>query len=220
MSGYLGVVVGLGLLVGLVTTAWSIDPVLQQAQERLSRLGYELGLPDGIYGPQTREALAAFQRAQKLPVTGNLDAATLQALERLAMPAREAPTPEAELPDAPVRVVADFLSAYARQPSRALPYISEQFLQGMAVPAWIEKTAQEQHEQAYAYLGWKIQHLEMREQGTRAMVTVNTRVRIQGAEQLRQEQFALHKTPEGMWLIDQWQVVVRPAVPPPSAAGS
>lgn len=220
MRHVLTVVVGLGLLVGLVTTAWSIDPVLQQAQERLSKLGYALGVPDGIYGPQTRQALEAFQRDQKLPVTGNLDAATSQALERLAMPAREAPTPEAELPDAPVRVVVDFLSAYARQPSRALPYVNEQFLQGMTRSAWIENTMRTRHEQAYTYLAWQVKHLEMQEDNTRAVVTVNTRVRIRGEAQLRQEQFTLHKTTEGVWLIDHWQVGAQPPASPTATAGS
>jgi len=219
-SRYPAVVIGLGLFVGLVTTAWSIDPELQQAQERLSKLGYALGVPDGVYGPRTRQALEAFQRTQKLPVSGNLDAATLQALERLTIPAQEPPVSEAELPDAPVRVVVDFLSAYARQPSRALPYVSEQFFQGITASAWIENTEQTRHEQAYTYLAWQVKHLEMQEENTRAVVTVDSRVRIKAEAQLQQEQFTLHKTPDGVWLIDQWQVGAPPAAPPTSAAGS
>lgn len=220
-SLFVAVTVALGLLFGgLVTTAWSIDPVLQQAQQRLVKLGYELGLPDGIFGPMTRQALKAFQRAQQLPVTGNLDAATLQALERVSMPESEMPVNEAELPDAPLRVVVAFLRAYAYQPSRVLPYVSEQFLQGATKQAWIEKTVQERHEQAYVHLGWQVEQMDMQEEDTRAVVTVSTRVRIQGEEHLRQEQFALRKTTEGRWLIDQWEIEARPAAPPTSTTGS
>lgn len=221
MSGFLAVAVGIGLLIGaLVTTARAGDPVLQQAQQRLVKLGYELGLPDGIYGPMTRQALTAFQRAQQLPVTGILDAATIQALERVAMPEREMPVDEAELADAPLRVVVAFLLAYADQPSRVLPYVSEQFLQGETKQEWIEKTLQQLQEQMYVHLGWRVQNMEMQEEDTRAVVTVRTRVRVQGEEQLRREQFALRKTEEGGWLIDHWQIDVQPTNPPASTAGS
>ncbi|MEE8301032.1 MAG: peptidoglycan-binding domain-containing protein, partial [Candidatus Tectomicrobia bacterium] len=72
-----GVVVLLMLFIWLAADpAWAIDPMLMQAQEKLVKLGYDPGLADGVYGPLTRQALEAFQRAQKLPVTGNLDAAT------------------------------------------------------------------------------------------------------------------------------------------------
>jgi hypothetical protein len=220
-SLYIAVVVGLGLLLGAqVKTAWSIDPVLQLAQQRLIKLGYEIGLPDGIYGPMTRRALQDFQRTQQLPVTGNLDAATLQALERVSVPNRETPVKEADLPDAPLRVVVAFLRAYAYQPSRALPYVSEQFLQGMTMQAWLEKTLQELHEQAFVHLGWQIKHLEMQDRDTRAVVTVSTHARAQGVEQIRQEQFALSKNTAGVWLIDHWQVDVQPPPPPTSTAGS
>jgi S1-C subfamily serine protease len=55
---------------------------LAAAQRALAALGYSPGPADGAMGPRTREALAAFQRDQGLPVTGEPDRATLAALAR------------------------------------------------------------------------------------------------------------------------------------------
>jgi len=49
-------------------------------QRRLTSRGYPAGPADGVMGRTTRSALTDFQRAQKLPVTGQPDAATLAAL--------------------------------------------------------------------------------------------------------------------------------------------
>jgi peptidoglycan hydrolase-like protein with peptidoglycan-binding domain len=221
MQHALAVVTGVVFLVGvMVTPGWAIDPVLQLAQERLVKLGYELGLSDGIYGPQTRQALQAFQRHKKLPVTGILDVTTLEALERAVLPARGSPPAEAQLEDTPLHVVVTFLRAYAYQPARVLPYVTEQFRQGLTAPEWIEKTSKAHSEQAYAYLGWQVKQLEMQDLDTRAIVTVSTRVRIQGEEQSRQEQFALLKTPEKTWLIDDWRIETLPTSPTTSEPGS
>jgi hypothetical protein len=57
---------------------------LRAAQARLSYLGYDPHGIDGVMGPGTRGALTQFQTAQKLPVTGELDAATASLLESLA----------------------------------------------------------------------------------------------------------------------------------------
>jgi hypothetical protein len=47
------------------------------AQSRLAALGYgEVGAPDGFFGDQTREAVRAFQRANGLPDSGDIDCAT------------------------------------------------------------------------------------------------------------------------------------------------
>lgn len=51
-----------------------------QAQSRLNQLGYSVGTVDGIFGKRSVEKLKMFQRAQGLPVTGELDAATVEAL--------------------------------------------------------------------------------------------------------------------------------------------
>jgi S1-C subfamily serine protease len=52
------------------------------AQRALAALGYSPGPADGAMGPRTRQALAAFQRDQGLPVTGEPDRPTMAALAR------------------------------------------------------------------------------------------------------------------------------------------
>lgn len=60
----------------------STGPVRVDAvQEALTKLGYGPLTADGKMGSRTRRAIEAFERAQGLTVTGNLGAATVQALE-------------------------------------------------------------------------------------------------------------------------------------------
>ena len=66
------------------------DPI-RQAQELLNALGYDAGPPDGVAGPRTRRALAAFQARSGLPATGALNQETLTALTRLADSGTERP---------------------------------------------------------------------------------------------------------------------------------
>ncbi|WP_404301084.1 peptidoglycan-binding protein [Alicycliphilus denitrificans] len=54
----------------------------REAQERLNALGYNVGTPDGSIGPRTVAAIRSFQSSKGLKVTGQLDAATLDALSR------------------------------------------------------------------------------------------------------------------------------------------
>lgn len=49
---------------------------MADAQERLARRGYDVGVADGIFGARTERAIRAFQRDKGLQVTGQLDAAT------------------------------------------------------------------------------------------------------------------------------------------------
>jgi Putative peptidoglycan binding domain len=67
---------------GSVTTRpiTSEQLVTRTAQKALTRLGYGPLKADGAPGPSTRRAVEAFQRANTLPVTGELDALTLQRL--------------------------------------------------------------------------------------------------------------------------------------------
>jgi peptidoglycan hydrolase-like protein with peptidoglycan-binding domain len=58
----------------------SIDTVLG-AQQRLHRVGHYHGALDGGAGPLTAHAVAMFQKAQGLTVSGELDAATKAALK-------------------------------------------------------------------------------------------------------------------------------------------
>jgi hypothetical protein len=64
---------------------------IQGAQERLLALGYQPGAADGVMGAKAIAALKKFQSDHSLPVTGQLDRKTLDALN--AMPAEVATEP-------------------------------------------------------------------------------------------------------------------------------
>jgi putative peptidoglycan binding protein len=52
--------------------AWTKDQI-KQAQEGLAKAGYYKGQPSGVYDRRTRNAVRAYQKANKLPVTGRLN---------------------------------------------------------------------------------------------------------------------------------------------------
>ena len=52
------------------------------AQADLKRHGFDPGPADGVLGPRTRNAIAAFQNANRLPVTGTLTPDTIRSLRR------------------------------------------------------------------------------------------------------------------------------------------
>ncbi|MGI9623495.1 MAG: peptidoglycan-binding domain-containing protein [Acidimicrobiales bacterium] len=54
-----------------------------ELQQRLGALGFDAGRVDGIFGPETAEALEAFQRNGGLPTDGIFGPASLTALSRL-----------------------------------------------------------------------------------------------------------------------------------------
>ena len=63
---------------------------IREAQRALGELGFRPGPVDGVVGRKTRGALARFQRSQKIPVTGSVDAETMVRLdihERVSGPA-------------------------------------------------------------------------------------------------------------------------------------
>jgi hypothetical protein len=62
-------------------------------QTVLNGLGYDAGVVDGVLGRKTLAALAAFQRANGLPVTGTLDEQTVHALLAQAHAGSIASTP-------------------------------------------------------------------------------------------------------------------------------
>jgi lipoprotein-anchoring transpeptidase ErfK/SrfK len=83
---------------------------LMQAQVVLDRLGFTPGVIDGKEGLSTRNALSGFQEANDLPVTGELDPATVQKLGTwstipatrvITIPQDFAAGPFAPLPDDP-----------------------------------------------------------------------------------------------------------------------
>jgi len=67
------------------TTAAPFDSVSEDmasdVQEALARRGYNPGTIDGVLGPQTRNAIAAFQSDHRMPATGRIDRALLSALD-------------------------------------------------------------------------------------------------------------------------------------------
>ncbi|WP_188622985.1 spore cortex-lytic enzyme [Caldalkalibacillus thermarum] len=85
----LGFAVVLGMTLGDVHQAEASEAIVQQGdrggvvwdvQHRLQQLGlYQLNM-DGIFGAQTRQAVAQFQRQYGLPVTGSVDLKTLRTL--------------------------------------------------------------------------------------------------------------------------------------------
>lgn len=62
-------------------TARGGDHSLADAQRKLAQLGLYTSKVDGLPGPGTSHAISAFQQANGLPVTGQLDAATASALQ-------------------------------------------------------------------------------------------------------------------------------------------
>jgi hypothetical protein len=56
------------------------DPKVSAVQTDLTQKGYFNGPIDGIYGPATRDAVAKYQIAKGLDVTGSLSPGTLQSL--------------------------------------------------------------------------------------------------------------------------------------------
>jgi hypothetical protein len=72
--------------------ATPIDPALRVVQRRLIELGYlPAGSADGRDGPMTQEAVVAFQKWERLPRTGVLDAKT-----KARLPTALRPTPMTE----------------------------------------------------------------------------------------------------------------------------
>jgi len=56
------------------------DPTVQAVQTQLTQLGYYNGPADGFFGPATRDAVAKYQIARNLNVTGSLSPDMLQSL--------------------------------------------------------------------------------------------------------------------------------------------
>jgi hypothetical protein len=59
---------------------WTPDRVTVDVQEQLARAGYYDGPIDGVLGPMTREAIAAFQADNGLAITSAIDEPTLATL--------------------------------------------------------------------------------------------------------------------------------------------
>jgi localization factor PodJL len=62
------------------TASVDVKKAVTNVQLILGKLGYDAGSPDGVMGARTRDAIRAFQKAENLPVTGEIDAPLVKAL--------------------------------------------------------------------------------------------------------------------------------------------
>ena len=60
------------------------DKKVRFVQTRLAQLGYAPGPVDGVFGQKTREAIKKFENSRKLPVTGKISRALIDALSKNA----------------------------------------------------------------------------------------------------------------------------------------
>lgn len=66
---------------------------VRQVQQQLQQQGYDVGQVDGVWGPQSQQALASFQRDQNIQATGRPDQQTMAALG-VESDSQQAQTPE------------------------------------------------------------------------------------------------------------------------------
>lgn len=71
---------------GDVLTVGSRRPAVKIVQQALADLGYDIGPVDGAFGPSTRNAVLAFQKANRLGVDGRVGTETYKALIQSAGP--------------------------------------------------------------------------------------------------------------------------------------
>ena len=69
---------------GGITTAapggMAVKPEVRRLQEQLRAQGFDPGAVDGVMGPQTLDAIRAYQRRNGLSETGQLDTQTAEKL--------------------------------------------------------------------------------------------------------------------------------------------
>ena len=189
----------------MLSCAWGQEPAqphIQQAQERLRALGFEVGDAEDVLEPRTIKALRAFQRTRRLTVTGELDTATLRALGLAAgLPETNAET-EAPLLTAssPWRPVLEYLRFFDSQPARVLLHVTARFRQDMSPADWIMHLTTKPDSRNR--VTWQIDKVQTG--GDLATVYVRAQVRVDGVQQLQLEEFSLVRSPGEPWLIDAW----------------
>lgn len=62
------------------STSAATSPTVRMAQQALNDRGFNAGAIDGVWGPDTADAVRRFQQAQGLAPTGALDSQTLSTL--------------------------------------------------------------------------------------------------------------------------------------------
>ncbi len=60
------------------------EPTVRAIQQHLQEMGYDITVIDGLYGPETRSAIEAFQKKRNLEVTGEASEKLRRRLEHLA----------------------------------------------------------------------------------------------------------------------------------------
>ncbi|WP_160194636.1 peptidoglycan-binding protein [Devosia riboflavina] len=83
-----------------IVRASETDPGVLEVQRRLANLGYDVGVPDGVMGPRTRQAIANYQQSIGTMPTGTLTSAERSALLGGSAPAAQTPIAMAPLDQA------------------------------------------------------------------------------------------------------------------------
>jgi localization factor PodJL len=67
-------------IAGDTTASVDVKKAVKNVQLILTKLGYNVGTPDGVMGDNTRKAIRSFQKKEKLAVTGEIDGPLVKAL--------------------------------------------------------------------------------------------------------------------------------------------
>lgn len=191
----------------MLNCAWGQEPAqphIQQAQEKLRALGFEVGDAEDVLDPRTIKALRAFQRTRRLTVTGELDTATLRALGLGAgLPETDAETEAPLLPaSSPWRPVLEYLRFFDSQPARVVLHVTARFRQDMPPADWITHLTTKPDSRGRHRITWQIDKVQT--DSDLATVYVRSQVRVDGVQQLQLEEFSLVRSPGQPWLIDAW----------------
>ena len=195
------------VLLLMLSCAWGQEPAephIQQAQEKLRALGFEVGDAEDALDPRTIKALRAFQRTRRLTVTGELDTATLRALGLAAgLPETKAETETPLLPaSSPWRPVLEYLRFFDSQPARVVLHVTARFRQDVPPADWITHLTTKPDSRNLRRITWQIDKVQTG--GDLATVYVRSQVRVDGIQQLQLEEFSLVRSPGEPWLIDAW----------------
>ena len=193
------------VLILMLNCAWGQEPAqphIQQAQEKLRALGFEVGDAENVLDPRTIKALRAFQRTRRLTVTGELDTATLRALGLAAgLPETDAEAPL--LPaSSPWRPVLEYLRFFDSQPARVVLHVTARFRQDMPPADWITHLTTKLDSRSRHRITWQIDKVQT--DSDLATVYVRSQVRVDGVPQFQLEEFSLVRSPGEPWLIDAW----------------
>ncbi|KAM3108643.1 GH25 family lysozyme [Phormidesmis sp. 146-33] len=115
--------------------------VVKELQNLLNAKGFNLGTPDGSFGPRTKATVITFQQSRKLPATGVVGSETWAALLSNPSPA-PTPTPAPKPTPAPTPAPSISLISVAKN-YRSLPHQDRalEWLQGQVPKATIDEFA-------------------------------------------------------------------------------